>query len=106
MTFSRMLLFSLSIVSLAPTFAKAEMTFADMQKADALAKVIGNAEQCGYTIDDAKLEAYYSKSGLDSPEVFSHITNLLDVNTLKPSPTKSECTMARLTAKKIGILAP
>lgn len=87
-----------------PTLADAEMSLTDMQKADALAKIIGHAEQCGYGIDDVKLEDYYSKSGLNNPEVFSHITNLIELNSLNASPTKSECTMARLTAKKIGIL--
>ncbi|MCX5571495.1 hypothetical protein [Kaistia nematophila] len=84
--------------------ALSEMGLKSMMVAQGLAEVINGEKTCGYTIDQSKLEAYYSKAGLDTPEALSHIANLISMAEFGDPPTPSACTMARATGKKIGIL--
>jgi len=76
-----------------------------MSMAGGLAKVISAAGSCGYQIDDAALERYYETSGLATPEILSYISNLITIAKAGDPPTKNDCTLARTTARSIGILS-
>ena len=89
----------------AATPAMAQMDFAKMQTADGLAEAIKNAKHCGYNIDQAKLETYYAAAGLDDPETLSYIASSIAVGDFGGKPDASTCTMSKVTARKIGILA-
>ena len=95
------LLASLAIPS--PAFA--EINIATMTKGNGLAEIIYKADHCGYTIDQNKLDAYFAANKLDSPEALAWISSAIDGAALEGAPTSSSCTMAKATARKIGILA-
>lgn len=102
--FDARIFLGIAALSLAPNLSRA-MGLEEMQKADALAKVVSYAKPCGYSVDDAALEKYYETAGLDKPETFAFISNSIAMNEVGDPPSKSECTMARMTAKKLSILA-
>ena len=84
--------------------ALADLSLAQMQKASGLAEILTKAKPCGYEVNDAALESYYLNNGLATPEALSFISNTLSLAELDDTPTASDCTMARTTAKAIGLL--
>lgn len=87
-----------------PPSALAQMDIATMSKGNGLAEIIYKAEHCGYKIDQSKLDAYFAANKLDSPEILSWISTAIDAASLEGLPSPSSCTMARATARKIGVL--
>lgn len=99
--FSAVLTFALAISS-GSAFA---LDFKKQQIAQGLAEILSNAENCGYEIDDAAIEAYYVKVGLDTPEGLAFVTNMVSLNEMGGKKSeKTACTLARTTAKSIGVL--
>lgn len=76
-----------------------------MGMASGLAEVLSKAEGCGYQIDEAALEKYYESNGLATPEILSYISNSISVAKFGDQPSKSDCTLARTTARSIGVLS-
>lgn len=96
----------LFVAGLIPAYgAQAQMDIATMSKGNGLAEIIYKADHCGYTIDQSKLDAYFASNKLDSPEVLSWISTAIDAAALEGAPTPSSCTMAKATARKIGVLS-
>jgi len=91
-------------VSTLPTLAG--LSAKDMELAHGLAKILTIADRCGYLIDQAALKHYYQSSGLDTPEALGAIS-LLSMNYEDgPPPTASDCTLAKTTGEKLGIVSP
>lgn len=86
-------------------FASAEMSVDQMSKATGLANILKNANACEYSIDQPALESYYVGTDLATPEVLSYISGTVALAEFNEPPSESECTMARVTARSIGILA-
>lgn len=78
--------------------------FEQMEIAMGLAQVIAYAEPCGYKVDQAGLETYFEKVGLSTPEGLSYVTVNVPRQVKEP-PSEAGCTMARSTAKSIGVLS-
>jgi hypothetical protein len=74
-------------------------------KAEGLGTIIGMASACGFEIDQPSLEKYYADNKLDTLQLLSYISNLSEL-AANSSPSPSQCTLSRATAKKIGILVP
>ena len=72
--------------------------------ANGLAEIIYSAEGCGFVLDEAAVETYYIKNSLDNPKALSHISSMVSIKGMDEPPTKTACTMARVTARSIGIL--
>lgn len=100
-------LFALSFVSISMISSFTSAVAMDLDKmgmASGLAEVLSKADGCGYQIDEAALEKYYETNGLATPEILSYISNSISVAKFGSQPTKSDCTLARTTAKSIGVL--
>lgn len=93
---------ALIVLGVAPAFA--QMDIVTMQRANGLTEAIKAAKHCGYSIDQSKLEAYYVEAELDDPETLSFISSSIALAEFDAKPDASSCTMARITARKIGIL--
>lgn len=89
---------------LAASAANAQMDMMAMQKANGLAGIIAKSSHCGYEVDQPKLEAYFSENGLDTPETLSFIDATVQTADLLGEPSASDCTMAKATARAIGVL--
>lgn len=85
--------------------ASSAMDLQQMQLANGLSEIMSKAEPCGYAIDDAALEAYFTEHGLATPEILSFISSNVAVGEFAGSPTAADCTLAKTTARSIGILA-
>ncbi|TAA54801.1 hypothetical protein [Shinella sp. JR1-6] len=94
-----------ALVLLTPAIAGAAMDINKMQTASGLAEIISRAEHCGYKVDEAALETYYEKSGLANPEALAFISGNIAMSEFAEKPSASTCTLARTTARSIGILA-
>lgn len=81
----------------------AGLEFDQMEIAMGLAQVIAYAGPCGYKVDQSGLEKYFEKVGLSSPEGLSYVTVNVPRQAKEP-PSEAGCTMARSTAKSIGVL--
>lgn len=92
-------------MSLVAAPATADMNLKQMQIASGLAEIIKNAKPCRYTVDQASLEKYYLASELANAEVLAYIAGLISLSEYDNPPTDTDCTMAKVTAKTIGILA-
>lgn len=84
--------------------ALAAMDMGTMGKASGLAKIIANAEHCGYAVNDEALASYYETQKLDDPEIFDFIQNSITVQKMQDKPNSSACAMAKRSAVKIGIV--
>lgn len=73
------------------------------QTAQGLAKIVSSAPSCGFEIDTPALEAYYAKTGLDTPEGLAYFSNMMTIFNGSGSD-KSACALTKTTAKSIGIL--
>jgi hypothetical protein len=93
------------LTTLVSTGAIAQMDLQLMQKANGLAEIMAKSAACGYEIDQAKLDEYFAKSGLDNPETLSFISSSVQTAEFLGKPTPSDCTIARSTARSIGVLA-
>ncbi len=85
--------------------AQAQIDITTMSKGSGLAEIIFKAEHCGYAVDQAKLDKYFAANGLDTPESLTWISNAIKAAEYEGKPTASDCTMARATARKIGVIA-
>ena len=94
----------LMLIALPPS-ARAEMNLQQMQSANGLAEIIKRSKPCGFTIDQAGLEKYYVEQKLDNAETLAFIASSIGLADLDDPPTESDCTMARITARSIGVLA-
>ncbi|KEC73892.1 hypothetical protein RLPCCGM1_c2011 [Rhizobium leguminosarum bv. phaseoli CCGM1] len=84
--------------------AQADLDFKQMETATGLAKILGYARVCGYSLDRSALERYFTSAGLATPEGFSYVSaNMKHLFTEKPS--EDECTLAKATAKEMGLVA-
>lgn len=87
--------------------AAAESDLKLMAKANGLAEIMVGAEQCGYKIDQAKLDSYFTENGLDTPEILTFISNTVTLEEFGGSAkSKSQCTIAKATARKLDLLTP
>ncbi|MFN4098139.1 MAG: hypothetical protein ACK4GT_00045 [Pararhodobacter sp.] len=86
------------------TVSAAAMDTAKMSLANGLAEVIGKAETCGYEIDQNRLDNYFVEQGLDTPEALAWISMMADPM-VHGDARASDCTLARATARSIGVLA-
>lgn len=78
-----------------------------MAKANGLAEIMVGAEQCGYEIDQAKLDSYFTENGLDTPEILTFISNTVTLEEFGGSAkSQSQCTIAKATARKLDLLTP
>lgn len=78
-----------------------------MAKANGLAEIIIAAESCGFDVDQVKLDSYFSEHDLDNPEMLTFISNTVTLEKFAGEPkSASECTIARATARKAGLLVP
>lgn len=93
-----------AICGMCSTAALAELSLERMSKANGLANIIANAGACDYSVDQGALESYYVASGLATPEALSYISAAVSLAQYGDEPSESECTMARVTAKALGIV--
>lgn len=84
--------------------AFAQLSTAVMMKGNGIGEILYKSKPCEFSINQPKLEAYLTKNGMDNPEALNWITMAMDAAELNGTPSVSECTMARVTAKKMGIL--
>lgn len=75
-----------------------------MSKAGGLVQILNKAGPCGYEIDETKLEDYYVREGLATPEALAYISAGTSLSGFAEPPSASDCTMARATGRQIGIL--
>lgn len=80
------------------------MDLRQMQLASGLVEIITKSGPCGYEIDVAALEAYYAGEGLATPEVLSFISDGVSLSGFDGEPSAADCTLARTTARSIGVL--
>lgn len=86
--------------------AKADMPLEKMQMAIGLAKIIHNADKCGYEVNQAALSDYYARQKLDDPEALAFVSSAISMEELdEDGPSKSDCTMAITTAKSAGLIS-
>jgi len=85
--------------------AAAQLGLTEMQKASGLAEVVKKSKPCGYSVDQAALEKYYAENALATPEALSFILAAIAMAEFEPAPSESDCTMSKVTAKALGILA-
>lgn len=91
--------------SLVAGAARAEMTSDQISNASGLAQIIWRAPLCGYTVDPKKLEGYFVKNKLDTPEALAMINGAVQIATVKKAKaTPVACTMTQATARNIGVL--
>lgn len=93
------------LATLVSTGAFAQMDFQLMQKASGLAEIMAKSTACGYELDQSKLDEYFAENELDTPETLSFISASVQTADLLGKPTPSDCTIARSTARSIGVLA-
>jgi hypothetical protein len=86
--------------------AAAELTLKQMQTAMGLAQIISGAKHCGYLVDQPALERYFATTGLDNPEALAYISSNVWASNMMDEQTPSTCTISKMTAKNIGVLAP
>lgn len=73
------------------------------QIAQGLANILSSAPSCGFEVDTPALEAYYAKTGLDTPEGLAYFNHMMTV-VAGSGGDKNACALAKTTAKSIGIL--
>ncbi len=93
-----------AVVCLVSASAAQAVDFKQMQLANGLVEIMNKASPCGYEIDDTALEAYYVDNGLATPELLSFISAGVSLSEYDDPPSSSDCTLARTTARAIGIL--
>lgn len=95
---------AVAIVAASTVQAAAQIDIMKMQVANGLAETIKASKHCNFRIDQDELENYYTKAGLDAPEILSFISSSIALSEFDDKPDASSCTMAKMTARKIGIL--
>ena len=85
--------------------AAAQLGLNEMQKASGLAEVLKKSKPCGFSVNQAALEKYYAEHDLATPEALSFILGSIAMAEFEPAPSESDCTMSKVTAKALGILA-
>ena len=100
----RAFVFSILAAGIA-TPATAQMDLMTMQRASGLAQIMARSSSCQFDLDQSKLDAYLQANGLDTPETLSFISSSVQTADLLGAPTPSDCTLARTTARSIGVLA-
>lgn len=80
------------------------LEFEKQQVADGLATIVASSEPCGYALNEEALEAYYVKVGLATPEGLAFVSNMISLKSFGDKPNKTECTLARTTARSSGVL--
>lgn len=98
----RILIFAAAAVY--STGALAALSANQVQKASGLAEILKREQHCGYSVNAAELEKYYSANDLATPEVLAYIANSVRLGSIDPKPTPSECSITKATAKAIGVL--
>ncbi len=73
------------------------------QTAQGLADIISSAPSCGFEVDTPALEAYYAKTGLDTPEGLAYFNHMMTIFS-GSKWDKNACALAKTTAKSIGVL--
>lgn len=90
--------------AISATSTAAEMPLDKMELAIGLAKIIHNADRCGFSINQDALEKYMAAQKLDDPEHLAFIASVQSTEELdEDRPTASMCTMSRATAKRAGL---
>ena len=74
----------------------------DVQAAYGVATIIASSPHCDFLIDQAGMDKHMADAGLQSSAALGFISAMVTSTTEKPSD--AECTVARSTAKALGLI--
>jgi len=95
----------ISMVAILGSAIAQQMDLNQMTAASGVATIISNSKPCNYTINQSNLAKYLTDRKLDTPEVLSFIDGQVSIAGIGgDEPNLSQCTIAKVTAAKAGLL--